>query len=316
MVATTATAIAVVLAPATVARAAPSPQELERQIDAEWNKLEPIIERYNMVHSQLTANRAKSAQLQQRMQPLQLQVDLALTRIGDLAAQMYKGGSVSPLAAVLSTGSPTTLTDQLILLDRVAKAQRDQISDVANLRDKYAADKKALDDLVATEAVQDAQLAAQKKDIEARVANLQKLRQQAYGTTSSGGSLRIGPCPDLYDPSPGGRAAAKACSLIGKPYEFGSAGPNTFDCSGLTLVAWAAAGVTLRHYTQWQWDDARSVSRADLRQGDLVFYYADLHHMGIYVGGGMIVHAPTTGDFVRMRKLDIGAPIAGYRRPG
>lgn len=102
---------------------------------------------------------------------------------------------MSPFTAVLSTGSPTTLTDQLILLDRVAKAQRDQISDVANLRDKYAGDKKTLDDLVAAEAVQDAQLAAQKKDIEAWIANLQKLRQQANGSTSSGGSLRIGPCP-------------------------------------------------------------------------------------------------------------------------
>jgi cell wall-associated NlpC family hydrolase len=309
-------ALPVLLVPAASAHAAPSPQELERQIDTEWNKLEPIIEQYNMVHGQLKANRAKSAALQTRLQPLQLEVDLAMSRIGDMAAQMYKGGRMSALSAMLVTGSPTTLADQLSLLDRIAQDQREQVSGAAALRDRYAADKKVVDDLIATQAQQDAFLAAQKKEIEARMAGLQRLRQQAYGTTGAQGALRTGPCPAEYYPTPGGKAAQKACSLIGRPYEWGSAGPSTFDCSGLTLVAWASAGVTLRHYTRWQWEDHKPVSRSQLQPGDLVFYYSDLHHMGMYVGGGMIVHAPTTGDFVRMRKLDNGMPIAGFRRPG
>ena len=81
------------------------------------------------------------------------------------------------------------------------------------------------------------------------------------------------------------------------------------------MTAWAAAGVTLRHYTKWQWSDTTSVSRADLKPGDLVFWYSDLHHMGIYVGNDTVVHAPHTGDHVRMANIDKVGPIAGYRRP-
>ena len=73
--------------------------------------------------------------------------------------------------------------------------------------------------------------------------------------------------------------------------------------------------MTLRHYTKWQWADAAPGSRADLKPGDLVFWYSDLHHMGIYVGDDTVVHAPHTGDFVRMAGLDAVGPIAGFRRP-
>lgn len=306
-------AMAVVLAPAAV-HATPTPAELEKQIDTEWNLLEPIIEQYNMVHSQLKASRAKSATLSKQLMPLQVQMDVALNGVEGIATWMYQGGQASRVSAVLSAETPEQFMNQLTLLDEFARTQREQISGVAVLRDKYATDKQVVDDLIATQSQQDAQLAAQKKSIEARIAALQKLRQQAYGSGGIG-ALRTGPCPAEYLPGPGGTAAKKACSLIGKAYEWGAAGPNTYDCSGLTLTAWAAAGVTLRHYTKWQWQDNTPVSRSQLRPGDLVFYYSDLHHMGIYVGGGVIVHAPTTGDFVRMRKLDNGMPIAGYRRP-
>jgi cell wall-associated NlpC family hydrolase len=75
--------------------------------------------------------------------------------------------------------------------------------------------------------------------------------------------------------------------------------------------------VSLRHYTNWQWQDTKPVGRTDVRPGDLVFFFKDLHHMGMYVGGGWMVHAPQTGDHVRMAKIDSPSlPIAGFRRPG
>jgi cell wall-associated NlpC family hydrolase len=98
---------------------------------------------------------------------------------------------------------------------------------------------------------------------------------------------------------------------------FGSPTHREYDCSGLTLVAWGSVGVTLGHFTGWQWNEGTPVSRGNLRPGDLVFWFSDLHHMGIYVGGGWTVHAPHTGDVVRMTKIDSpGLPIAGFRRPG
>jgi cell wall-associated NlpC family hydrolase len=311
-------ALAVMLAP-THAYAAPDPATVEAQIDKAWNELEPLVEQYNKVHSELQANQAKAGALAQQLQPLQLQVDLAMAKVGDLAVQAYKGGPTSTLNALL-TGSPATLTEQLSILNAIARDRRAHIGVVAAARDKYAADKKAIDDLIVAQRRQDTDLGAKKTQIEGQLADLQKLRQQvsatATTTTASATSLKPTACPVDYSGGPGGTAAKKACSLIGKPYIWGAAGPNGYDCSGLTLTAWGAAGASLRHYTNWQWQDTKPINRADLRPGDLVFFFKDLHHLGVYVGGGWMVHAPQGGDLVRMTKIDNPyLPIAGYRRP-
>jgi cell wall-associated NlpC family hydrolase len=307
-------AVVVALAPTTHAYAAPDPSTIEAQIDAAWNKLEPVIEQYNGVHSQLKANQAKAAALQKQIMPLQLQVDLAMSRVSDIAVAVYKGGRASALNAILTTGSATTLADQLALLDQVARGQRDQISNVANARDKYAADKKVLDDLIAQLAAQDADLAAKKKQIETEINALQKLRQQAYGAGAGTGVLKPVACPVLYLGGAPGKAAATACAQIGKPYVWGADGPGSFDCSGLTMYAWAAAGVSLPHYTLWQWQQTTHVSTPMV--GDLVFFYSDRHHVGLYVGEGWVVHAPHPGDYVRMARISDMGPLNGYSRPG
>jgi cell wall-associated NlpC family hydrolase len=308
--------IGIVVTGSAPAKAAPSPSAIEAQINKAWNQLEPIIEQYNHVHGQLQENRAQMKTLAGRLDPLQRQVDAALSSVGTMAAKAYMQGSPSALDAMLASGSPTALTDKLTYLDVLARNQRAQVSGVIDMRDQYAADKKKLGILQASLTARDADLAAKKKDIQAKIDDLQKLRIKAYGAGGGAtGALRTGPCPAEYTNDAGGKAAAKACSLIGKPYIFADAGPQGYDCSGLTLVAWASAGVSLRHYTKWQWSDNAAVSRANLKPGDLVFYFSDLHHMGIYVGNNTIVHAPHTGDYVRMAGLDSIGPIAGFRRP-
>src|SRR5262249_54413657 len=158
--------------------------------------------------------------------------------------------------------------------------QRSRISAVADARDKYAADKKVLDDLVKQLSAQDADLISKKKEIEGRLAGLQKLRQQAYGSTGATGSLKPAACPFEYLGGKGGTAASKACGPSGRPYEWGAAGPDRYDCSGLTMAAWAAAGVSIPHSSQSQWHVGKVVSAAERRPGDLVFFYSDLHHVG------------------------------------
>src|SRR5262249_32771527 len=154
-------------------------------------------------------------------------------------------------------------------LNMVARGQREQISNVALARDKYAGDKKALDDLIAQQAKQDADLAAKKKQIEDQIAQLQKLRQVGYGAGGGrSGALKPVACPMEYTGGPGGIAATKACSLIGRPYVWAGTGPG-FDCSGLTLTAWAAAGVRLDHSARNQMSETKRISRAELRTGDL-----------------------------------------------
>jgi cell wall-associated NlpC family hydrolase len=115
-------------------------------------------------------------------------------------------------------------------------------------------------------------------------------------------------------------AANWALSQLGKPYQWGAAGPQTYDCSGLTMVAWAHAGVSLLHYTGYQWDEGPHVPLDQLQRGDLLFYATDnsdpdtIHHVGIYIGNGMMVDAPFTGADVRVDSIyQPGTPIGAVR---
>jgi cell wall-associated NlpC family hydrolase len=99
---------------------------------------------------------------------------------------------------------------------------------------------------------------------------------------------------------------AFARAQLGEPYVWGAAGPSSWDCSGLTMMAWAQAGVTLSHYTGAQWAETRRVPLSDLQPGDLVFYGATgptSYHMGMYIGNGQMIAAPRTGDVVKISSI-------------
>ncbi len=111
------------------------------------------------------------------------------------------------------------------------------------------------------------------------------------------------PAPHPAPPPPSSRAAiavAYARAQLGKPYAFATAGPNTFDCSGLTMAAWRAAGVSMAHYSGSQAAAFPKVSWDQLQPGDIVVFYSDFHHVGLYIGGGMMIHAPQTGEVVKI----------------
>ena len=118
-------------------------------------------------------------------------------------------------------------------------------------------------------------------------------------TTTPTTSPAAPPAPDAPVSRRVAQALAFAVAQLGKQYEWGAAGPDTFDCSGLTMRAWGAAGVSLPHYAAAQYAEIAHVPIADLKPGDLVFFGTDLHHVGIYVGGGQMIDAPHTGAVVQ-----------------
>lgn len=313
--------VAVSLTLPTSAHAAPqNPQQIEQEIDDAWNKLEPIIEQRDNVKAQLDQNRAKQAQLEQQIRPLQLQLDLAMGRVSAISAEAYKNGQASTLNALLSSSSPTTFADQLSTLDAMATSQQDQVAGAARAKAAYDKQKKPIDDLVKQESAQEAQLAGQEKTINDQINQYNQLRLAAYGTTQGTGALRPAPCPATYSGGVGSKAAKIACGKIGSPYVFGASGPSTFDCSGIILYAWSQATngrVSLYHYTVTQYNETKRISRDQLIAGDLVFYFpGSLHHVAMYVGNDYVVQAPHSGDVVRMTKMEAIGTIAGYGRPG
>ena len=134
------------------------------------------------------------------------------------------------------------------------------------------------------------------------------------------GTAAAGPAPASSSSSaPAPSAAARtavdtARGQVGKPYEYGAAGPDSYDCSGLTQYAYAAAGVSLPHSSSMQSQMGTPVSRSELQPGDLVFFYSPVSHVGMYIGNGQMVHAATSGQPVKVAGLDSMGSFTGARR--
>jgi cell wall-associated NlpC family hydrolase len=172
-----------------------------------------------------------------------------------------------------------------------------------------------------------AEEAAQARATMERLARQQAQAQQTAttsGSSSSGGSSSggsptpptdLGSDPNLPAPSSQAQVAIDtAKAQLGKPYVYAASGPDTFDCSGLTMYAWAAAGVSLPHNAEAQFNSLPHVSQSQLQPGDLVFYGAPIHHVGMYVGGGTMIEAPYTGVDVRYHTI-YRPDYAGGARP-
>ncbi|GHJ46594.1 hypothetical protein Cs7R123_39360 [Catellatospora sp. TT07R-123] len=317
--------LAGLFAPA-AAHAEPSLAEIEAEIAKQWNQLEPVIEDYNKAHGDLLKSKKKAAAIDAKLQPLRLTVEVTRTRVGAIAAEYYKGGRNQEINSLLSSGSPKQFAEQLAILEYLAHSKQEQIAATTEAKALYDKQKSELDAIIADQVKKDAEVGAKKKAIEAEVDRLQALRVKAYGSGAPGGSYKIGSlCPATAIGGNGQKVAVAACKQISKSYVFGSPeelskSPQPhYDCSGLTQWAWYQVGIRLSHYTKDQWTEGKRVSTP--QTGDLVFFFPNdgLHHVGLYVGKvngrGVMVHAPHTGDVVRMAYIDT-MPIAGYIRPG
>ncbi|GAA2351913.1 hypothetical protein Cme02nite_25540 [Catellatospora methionotrophica] len=311
---TVAVVLLALLAPAAQAHAAPTPAEIEKQIDEQWVKLEPVIEEHNATKLKLAKQRKKADELTAQLTPLEQKVQVTRARIGVLADQLYRGGTVAQVNAFLQSGDAGVMAKRLLVLDQLAHDKKERIADTLTAKAALDAVKQPLDATIAELAKTEALQAERSKGIQAEITKLNKLRLQAYASNGGIGELRPVPCPTTYPGGAVGKVISFACSQIGKMYGWGDEGPNTFDCSGLTKAAWLKAGITLPHNARAQRAAVKSVSRADLRPGDLVFYYSDLHHVGMYAGNGWIVHASQTGKPITMRRMD-AAPVHSFGRP-
>jgi peptidoglycan DL-endopeptidase CwlO len=294
--------------PAAAAQAEPSPSELTEQINKASTDLEKVVESYNKLNEQLKQTKAASAALTAKMGPLEAQLARADAEVGEMAAVAYRTGQVGTANALLGGSGP--LADRLGMLDQLARDRKRQLEGYTAAERQYTEEKAKLDATQAKQTAQLKELAAGKKKIEADLAKLYEMREKAYGsaTTSSGGYT--GSIPSISGQA--GVVVRFAYNAIGTPYVWAAEGPDGYDCSGLTLAAWRAAGKSLPHNAAMQWDVVAHIGRGSLQPGDLVFY-SDLGHVGIYVGSGKVIHAPSFGDSVKLSSVDMMTPY-GYGR--
>ncbi len=252
---------------------------------------------------------------------LQPQVD-AIVRSG------FVDGVPSGLETVLTSGSADEMLDRVstighltvhtdAVLAQVASARQAATDARAAAGAAQAAADTALADLEAQQDQLEGQLAGYRADYARLAAPQRALVDDAVG----GPQLSAAAMADAAAAAPAaapteaaGTAIQTALAQVGKPYVVGAAGPNGFDCSGLTQYAYAAAGIPLPHSSRSQSGLGAAVSRADLQPGDLVFFYSPVSHVGMYIGNGQMVHASVSGRPVAVTSVDQRG-YAGARRP-
>jgi cell wall-associated NlpC family hydrolase len=303
------TAFAITTSGGTAAHAAPSASEIKKKIDAASEKLEDVTEQYNKLRLDVKATKADAVKLEASLKPAQAALADATAKVQTIATTTYMQGRTGAMT-VLVSGDSQTLLERLAVLDQITKSNQQDIDAFTETTTTFAERKAALKVTQDKQAAQVTELANRKKKIEGDLEKLYDMREAAYGSATENSGSYTGAIPDI--PGSAGKAVTFAFNQIGKPYGYGDAGPNSYDCSGLTSAAWAAAGKSLPHNAAAQYSATARISRADLQPGDLVFYRSN-GHVAIYVGGGKIIDAPSAGRDVLHRTIDIMTPN-GYGR--
>ncbi len=199
-----------------------------------------------------------------------------------------------------ATRSLETLTESQNDLQAAKTTVQTKLADARELLSKLTAEEKAR--LAAIEKRKQEEAARKAEELARRQAEAERQRQEAAqqeNTESPSDSSSSDSASDSSYATKAEKALAFARSQIGKPYVWGATGPDSYDCSGLTQGAWKAAGVDIPRVTYDQVNAGTTVPLSNAQPGDLVFFYDDVTHVGIYIGNGMMIHAPKPGAYVR-----------------
>lgn len=311
------------------AAARPTPEQVRSQVDALFQRAEAATQKYDGAKATATRMGQQLDVLQDQLARRAQQTNTARDQLGWLAAERYRTGGEDPTLRLILTSTPGQFLERAVMQER---ADATEAAALRKLTGQESAERGAADrargQLDAIEATE-RRLGTERQTIDGELTRAKQLlsqvdaRQRAAIEQSDPGSAHAAaptanPAAVLpASAAPSARAAAAvafAYAQLGKPYLWGATGPSAYDCSGLTRAAWAAAGVSLPRTTYSQINAGARVPESRLQPGDLVFYYAGVSHVGIYVGHGRIIHAPHPGADIRLAPVD-EMPFAGAVRP-
>ncbi|TWH01377.1 Cell wall-associated hydrolases (invasion-associated proteins) [Nocardioides sp. J9] len=307
-----------VSAPTNPAQAEPDIETVRDRVEKLLHQAEQASERFNDARLELRELNRDLDSLEADQTRQGDALDGVRADVRDAVIESSRDRGFGPAGELMTSDSQGFL-DELTTLSTVDGIQDSLLSDYDNELEAYAIrleqTEERRDDVKSLKRT----LRKEKESADAKLAKakelLSKLEEEERAEILSRGSGRVPAAGSIPASGRAKAAIAYALAQVGDAYVYGAAGPNAFDCSGLTMMAWAQAGVSLPHSSRAQMGSGTPVSRSDLQPGDLVFYYSPVSHVGIYLGNGMIVHAANPGAGVKVSSVD-EMPYAGAVRPG
>ncbi|WP_327582386.1 NlpC/P60 family protein [Nonomuraea sp. NBC_00507] len=267
-------------------------------------KADQLVERYNQATEAYKKAKKKYDTVNTEYGRKGAQADALRRDLVTVVVNDYQFGPSTGWQRFVAQGSPEQILAGIATVQQIAQARAEKVrafeAATMELRDRREEAQKALAEAETARAKVGDDKAEVDKMVKEQIKLLRRLGAFQAGNPTSPGIQYTGPA------SGNARSALEfAFAQIGKPYQYGGTGPGSFDCSGLTQAAWRTAGVELPRttYTQWAWGASRRVSLDALEPGDLLFSKG-LGHMGMYAGNGKMVHAPQTGDVIKVSELD------------
>ncbi|WP_232246759.1 C40 family peptidase [Kitasatospora mediocidica] len=307
----------------------PDKKDVKAQVDQLYSEAEQASEKSNAAEEAQKRLQSESGVLQAQVAEGQDALNRMRGQLSTVAAAEYRSGGMDPSVQLMLSSDPERYLDRARNLAQAAEQRAASLREVVEQQrrlDQRRAE--ATSKLAELDGVRKS-LVDCKQQVQQRLKSAQVLlntldahdRAQLAAQDARDAHDRAARGTDRVDlgtqsPSSDRAAAALAAAIgkIGSPYVYGSTGPGSFDCSGLMYWAWRQAGVTLPRTSQAQAFGGQRISLAEARPGDLVIFFRDMHHVGMYAGGGVVVHAPYPGARVRYESVS-AMPVAAVVRP-
>ncbi len=303
-------------------------EEIKRQVQEIDSRLETVVEQYNTTVWRLEQTREEIRRNEANIAAMNARIQERQAILGSRLRSLYMMGQSSALEVLLDCKTVDDFVASVPLALRISGQDAEIIREVQEERAKMDAANLRLQERKAELQAAAEQAARQKASIESELARRKDLMagveaevnaliRQEEERRAAAARPAVAPVSRSYPappPNPNAPAVVKvAYAQLGKPYQYGASGPDRFDCSGLVMYCYAQVGVRIPHSSYAQFQCGYPVSYADLQPGDLVFFHG-AGHVGMYIGDGQYIHAPHTGDVVRIADLGRRRDFCGARR--
>ncbi|NDU72239.1 hypothetical protein GWI34_06320 [Actinomadura sp. DSM 109109] len=303
-----------------VAHAEPRPTraQAQKKLDKLSELMDQKVEQFNQNREKLKIAKKKFDAATKASKQEQASFEEQRSKIAQMAATAYKNGDSTDVTGFVGSNDPQSILDQAAVFSHLSQERSSQLTQflatAQRLRREQAQAKSAYDEVKSKQN----ELKKQKQELDKQVQKQKSLVRRLGGGSTPNRPGGGGGTGGTYNGPASGPARAAldfAYAQLGKPYSYGAEGPSSYDCSGLTMKSWAAAGVGITRTTNSQYAATKRVAKSNLQPGDLVFF-SNLGHVGLYVGGGKMIHAPRTGDVVKIVDITSGYYLSNYYGAG